>query len=212
METLLFFPEKIESKRYFLDVNLYSKSDFSIKIVLKTYFLENIFSLHKMIIRKDLFWKSAATKTSQFKSWHFGNFSFQIFTVQENVCFRIWFFFSGKFHFKLWFSRKKFATKSWLLKWARKVENLLFSAEQIESKRHFLDVNFSSISHFSIKIELKNWVSGKILSPQKDFSKSFLSKSARTKNSQFKMWSIFWKKFCSKVWFFSKHSFSKPVF
>ena len=76
-------------------------------------------------------------------------------------CFRIWFLFFWKLHFKLWFSMKEFATKSCLLEWARKVKNLLLSAEQIESKRFFSDVIFSSKPDFSVKIELKNWVRGK---------------------------------------------------
>ena len=99
--------------------------------------------------------KSAGTKNSQYKTWHFGNFSFQNFIVQENFCFRIWLLFFWKFHFKLWFSMKKFATKSCLLKWVRKVNKLLFCAEQIESKPGFLDLMFLSKSDFSVKVEFK---------------------------------------------------------
>ena len=47
--------------------------------------------------KKFIIIKSAGTKSSQFKTWPFGNFSFQIFIVQENVCFRIWFLFPKKF-------------------------------------------------------------------------------------------------------------------
>ena len=104
----------------------------------------------KKIIRNFLYSKSAATKNSQFKIWHFGIFSFQISIVQENVCFRIWFLFFWKLHFKLWFSMKKFSTKSCFLKWARNVKNLLLAAEQIESKRYVLDVMFLSKSDSSI--------------------------------------------------------------
>ena len=83
-----------------------------------------IFLLQNMIIRNVLYSKSAGTKNSQFKTWPFGKFSFQFFIVPENVCFRIWFFLFHKFHFKLWFSMKKFATKSCRLKSAGKVRNL----------------------------------------------------------------------------------------
>ena len=58
----------------------------------KTEFLEKI-SSPEYDIRNVLYSKSAGTKNSQFKTWHFGILSFQIFIVQENVCFRIWFFF-----------------------------------------------------------------------------------------------------------------------
>ena len=123
-----------------------------------------------MIIRKILFSKSAGTKISQFKTWHFRVFSFQIFIVQENVCFRIWFFLFHKFLFKLWFSMKKFATKSCRLKSAGKVRNLFIvrGANRVKTL-FFSDVNFSSKSDFSIKIEVKNWVSGKEV-----FSKNWL--------------------------------------
>ena len=104
-----------------------------------------------MIIQKVLFSKSAGTKNFLLKTWHFGIFCLR----------RIWFLFFWKLHFKIWFSMKEFATKSCLLKWARKVKNLLLSTEQIESKRFFPDVNFSSKPDFSIKIEFKKWVSGK---------------------------------------------------
>ena len=122
-------------------------------------FFGNYFFLHKFIIQNVLFSKSAGTKNSQLKTWHFGNFSYQIFIVQENVCFRIWFLFFWKFLFKLWFSMKNFATKSCLLKRARKVKNLLFCAEEIKSKRYFLDVMYWSKSDSSIKIELKIYFS-----------------------------------------------------
>ena len=41
------------------------------------------------------------------------------------------------------------------------MKNLLFFSEQIESKLFFSDVKFSSQPDFSIKIEFKNWDSGK---------------------------------------------------
>ena len=150
-----------------------------------------IFFLQNMIIRKFFIIKLAGTKSSQFKTWHFGNFSFQIFIVQENVCFRIWLLFFWKFLFKLWFSMKKFATKSCLLKWARRVKTMLFFPEQIESERFFSDLNFWSKSDFSINIELKNWVSGQYsFSRIWLFEKFFIIKSAGMKNSQFTIWNF----------------------
>ena len=142
----------------------------------KTEFLVNIFLQH-MIIRNVLYSKSAGRKNSQFKTWHFGNFSFQIFIVQENVCFRIWFLLFQKFQFKIWFSTKKFATKSCRLKSAGKFRNLLLSAEQIDSKRYFLNVMFWSKSDSSIKIELKTWFFDK-----KFFSKMWLSEMSCFRN------------------------------
>ena len=77
------------------------------------------------------------------------------------------------------------------------MKKLLFSVEQIESERFLSDVNFWSKSDFSIKIELKNWVSGKIF-----FSKIWLfEKFFIIKNSRNKKFSIqnltFWKFFFS---------------
>ena len=53
----------------------------------KIFFLSRIWLFEKFSIIK-----SAGTKYSQYKTWHFGNFSFQNFIVQENACFRMWFF------------------------------------------------------------------------------------------------------------------------
>ena len=104
----------------------------------KTEFLENIFSPKYDYSKSFLLWKTAGTKNSQFKTWPFGNFPFQIFIVQENVCFRIWFFLFHKFHFKLWFSMKKFATKSCRLKSAGKMRNLFIVRGAYRVKTLFL--------------------------------------------------------------------------
>ena len=63
-------------------------------------------------------------------------------------------FFSENFISNSYFQRK-ICYKVMPLKWARKVKNLLLSAEQTESKRYFLDVMFLSKSDSSIKIELE---------------------------------------------------------
>ena len=132
-------------------------------------------------------------------------------------CFRIWFFFFWKLHFKLWFSMKEFATKSCLLKWARKVKNLLLSAEHIESKRFFFRCEFFIETWFLCK----NWTQK--LSLWKIFLlqimiiwKVFYSKSAGTKNSQFKNWlfEIFLLKFplCRKTFASESDSFFSENF
>ena len=169
MNTLLFSVEQIESERFLSDVIFWSKSDFSIKSELKNWVSGNFFFSKIWLFEKFFIIKSAGTKNSQFKTWPFGNFSFQIFIVQENVCFRIWFLLFQKFHFKIWFSMKKFATKSCRLKSAGKFRNLFLSAEQIDLKRYFLNVIFWSKSDSSIKIELKTWFFDNKFFPKCDY-------------------------------------------
>ena len=65
----------------------------------------------------------------------------------------------------------------------------------------FLDINWT-----------QNVIFRKILSPQNDFWKSFLSKSAKTKNSRFKNWSICRKKLHSKFEFFFRKFHFKTRF
>ena len=91
-ENYVVFPGANWVRPFFSDVNFWSKSDFSMKIELKNwvsgkYFLSRIWLFEKFFIIK-----SAGTKNSQYRNWYFGNFSFQNFIVQENACFRIWFF------------------------------------------------------------------------------------------------------------------------
>ena len=77
------------------------------------------------------------------------------------------------------------------------MKKLLFSVEQIESERFLSDVNFWSKSDFSIKIELKNWVSGKyFFSKIWLFEKFFIIKNCR--NEKFSIQNLtFWKFFFS---------------
>ena len=77
------------------------------------------------------------------------------------------------------------------------MKNLLFSVEQIESERFLSDVNFCLKSDFSIKIELKNWVSGKIFfSKIWQFEKSFIIRNSR--NEKLSIQNLtFWKFFFS---------------
>ena len=144
MNNLLFWAEQIESKHYFLDVMFLSKSDPQWKLNSKSNFRKKILSPQNDYWKK-FFRNPPGRKTLDSKTDHF---------VGKNFISKFEFFFR-KIRFKLWFSMKKFATKSCLLKWARKVKNLLSSAEEIKSKRYFLDVMFWSKSDSSIKIELK---------------------------------------------------------
>ena len=149
VKNLLLSAEHIESKRFFFRCEFFIETWFLCKNWIQKlsfwkYFFSRIWLFEKFFIRNLPERRILNSKTD------FWNFSSQISIVQENVCFRIWFLFFWKFHFKLWFSMKKFAIKSCLLKWARKVKNLLLSAEQIESNRYFLDVMFLSKSDSSI--------------------------------------------------------------
>ena len=189
MKNLLLSAEQIESKRFYFRCEFFIETWFLNKNWIQKLSFWKIFLPEKMIIRNVLYSKSAGTKNSQFKTWHFGIFSFQIFIVQENVCFRIWFLFFWEFLFKLWFSMKKFATKSCLLKWARKVKNLLLAAEQIESKRFFFRCEFFIETCFLNKNWIQKLSFWKIFLLQNMIIRNVLySKSAGTKNSQFKTW------------------------
>ena len=90
-ENYVVFPGTNWVRTVFSDVNFWSKSDFSIKIELKNWVSGKYFFSRIWLFEFFFIIKSAGTKNSQYKTWHFGNFSFQIFIVQENACFRIWF-------------------------------------------------------------------------------------------------------------------------
>ena len=77
---------------FFSDVIFSSKSDFSIKIELKNWVSGKFFFSRIWLFEKFFIIKSAGAKIFQYKTWHFGKFSFQNFIVQEDACFRIWFF------------------------------------------------------------------------------------------------------------------------
>ena len=140
-------------------------------------------------------------------------FLFKFSLCRENFCFRIWLLFFWKFHFKLWFAMKKVPTKSCLLKWVRKVNNLLFCAEQIESKPYFLDVMFLSKSDPQWKMNSKSKFQKKNSLSTKRLLEDFFSKSARTKNSRFKNWSFCRKKLHFEIRiFFWKIPFQTLIF
>ena len=154
----------------------------------KTEFLANKFSLRKDysksfvfdIFRDDKFSNQNLTcwKTFNSKSHFLGKSLLHILIL-----------FFRDFHFKLWFSMERLASKSCLLKWARKVKNLLFSVEHIESKRFFFRCEF----FIEIWFLSKKWTQK--LSFRKTFflqsmivRKVFHSNSAGRKKSQFKNW------------------------
>ena len=178
MRILLFSAEQIESKQFFSDMKFSSESCFAKKIELKIYFSEINFS------PQNEYSKSFALEICRKEKFSIQNLTIWNFFISKFHCvgkrlLQNLILFFGKLHFKLCFSMKKFATKSCLLKWARKVNNLLFCAEQIESKRFFLDVMFLSKSDSSMKIEFKIYFSENIFSPQKEYSKSFVFKICR---------------------------------
>ena len=160
MSQSFFFRCEFLNETWFLNKNWIQKLSFW-----------KIFLLQNMIIRNVLYSKSAGTKNSQFKTWHFGFFSFKFSLCRKNFAPESDFFF-WKFHFKLWFSMKKVPTKSCLLKWVRKVNNLLFCAEQIETKPYFLDVMFLSKYYPQWNLNSKSKFQKKILSPQNDYWKN----------------------------------------
>ena len=141
MKNLLFSAEEIKSKRYFSDVMFCRHLIPQYKLNSKYKFRKLLF-LHKLIIQKVSFSKSAGTKNSQLKieNLTFWKLFFSNFHCTGKGLLQNLILFFGKFHFKLWFSMKEFATKSCLLKWAREVKNLLLSAEHIESKRFFFQM------------------------------------------------------------------------
>ena len=97
----IWFLKKIELQISFSENNFSPQNDYS-----KTFVLE-ICRKEKFSIQNLTFWK-----------FLFSNFHCAGKRLLQNL---IPFF--GKFHFKLWFSMKKFATRSCLLKGARKVNN-----------------------------------------------------------------------------------------
>ena len=131
------------------------------------YNFRKLLFLHKLIIQKVLFSKSAGTKNSQLKieNLTFWKLFFSNFHCTGKGLLQNLILFFGKFHFKLWFSMKEFATKSCLLKWAREVKNLLLSAEHIESKRFF----------FQMWIFHRNLTPQYILNSKSNFQKNFVS-------------------------------------
>ena len=178
----------------------------------KTEFLENISSPEYDYSKCFVFEICRNEKISN-QNLTFWNFFFSKFPLcRKTFASESDSFFSEKFHFKLWFSMKKFATKSCLLKWARKMKNLCLSVEQIESKRYFLDVMFWSKSDSSIKIELKIYFSEKFCLHKMIFRKVIYRNPPGRKTLESKTDQFVGKNFTSKYDFFSETSISKSDF
>ena len=121
---------QIESKRRFSDVIFSSKSDFPIKIELKTWFFDKKF-FPKYDYSKSLVFEICRDQKFSIRNLTLWKMSFQILTVWEKVCFRIWFLFP-KNSFECLIFNEKGCYKTMPFKTSTKTEKkLLFSAEQI---------------------------------------------------------------------------------
>ena len=178
----------------------------------KTDFLENIFSPkydyskvfyykicrnEKISIQNLTFWKfffsnfhCAGKRLLQNLIPFFLKISFQTLIFNEKVCYKV-------MPFKMSTQSEKLV----VVRGANRVKTL-FLRRDVLIEIWFLNKNWT-----------QNLIFRKILSPQNDFSKIILSKSARTKNSRFKNWSICRKKLHFKIRsFFQKFSFQNLIF
>ena len=192
MKNLLLAAEQIESKRFFF----------------RCEFFIGIWFLNKNWTQKLSFWKKFFLqnmniwKLFYYKICRNENFS--------NHNLKFW----KKCHFKISFCRKKLASysdsffprisfqtlnfngkacfKIMLFKISTKSEKLVVGRGANRVKTFFFQMwIFLSESDFSIKTELKNWVSGKYsFSRIWIFEKFFIIKSAGTKISQFTIWNF----------------------
>ena len=180
-EKLVVSAEQIESKCFFSDVNFSSKPDFSLKIEFKNWVSgKNFFS--RIWYSKCFVFEICRNEKFSIQNLTFWNFFFSNFHCTGKRLLQNLILFFGKFHFKLWFSMKEFATKSCLLKWARKVKNLLLSAEQNESKRFFFRCEFFIETCFLNKNWIQKLSFWKIFLPQKLIIRNVLyPKSAELK-------------------------------
>ena len=213
MKSLLFSVEQTDSKRFFFRCEFFIETWFLNKNWIQKLSFWKILLPQKMIIGNVLYSKSAGTKNSQFKTWHFGIFSFQIFIVQENFCFRIWFLFFWKISFQNLIFNEKVCYKVMPFKMSTQNEKLVVVRGANRVKTLFLRRDVLIEIWFLNKNWTQNLIFRKNLSPQNDFSKSILSKSARSKNSRFKNWSLCRKKLHFKIrFFFQKFPFQNLIF
>ena len=122
-----------------------------------------------MNIRKVLF---------QITIWHFGNFSFQNFIVQENVFSESDYFFR-KISFQTLIFNEKVCVKNTPFKMGTKSGKFVVFCGANWVKTTFLDVNFSSQPDFSKIKELKPCFSENNFLPKFDYSKSFFFEVCR---------------------------------
>ena len=172
MKTMLFFPEQIESERFFSDVNFWSKSDFSIKIELKNWLSGKYFFSKIWLFEKFFIIKSAATKNSQFKTWPFGNFLFKFSLCMKTFASESDSFFSKNSFQTLIFNEKvcykimpfKMSTKSEqfvVLRGANRVKTL-FPRCDVFIKVWFLNYNWIQNLNFRKKFSLHKTIIGKV--------------------------------------------------
>ena len=198
-----------------------SKSDFSRKNRLKIWFVENVFP-QIIIIRKVWFSKSAGKKILNSKSNWLKIFRIKISFCSRNFASESDSFFS-KLSFETLFFNEKVCFKTMPFKISTKNKKIsLLRTVQIESKRRFSDVIFSSKSDFPIKIELKTWFFDKKFFPKYDYAKSLVFEICRDQKFSIRnltLWKMsfqiltVWEKVCFRIWFlFPKNSFECLIF
>ena len=176
MKNLLLSAEQIEPQRYFLDVMFFLEIWFLNINWTQNLILEK-FCLHKMNFRIIFYRNPPGRKTLDSKTDHFVG---KNFTSKSDIFFK-------SIHFKFLIFKEKVYFKIMPFKISTKKENyLVFPGANWVRTFFFQMWIFRSKSDFSIKTELKNWVSGKYsFSRIWLFEKFFNIKSAGTKNSQF---------------------------
>ena len=165
-----------------------------------------------MIIWKVFYAKSAGTKNSHIKNWLFEIFLLKFSLCRKTIASEADSFFSENFisntdfqwkvcYKVMPFKKSTQSEKLVVVRGANRVRTL-FLRRYVFIEIWFLEINWT-----------QNLIFRKILSPQNDFSKSILSKSARTKNSRFKNWSICRNKLHFKIRiFFQNFPFQNLIF
>ena len=151
----------------------------------------------KRLLEKN-FSKPARTKNSLFKNWSI---------CRKKLHFKIRIFFQ-KIPFQTLIFNEKACFKIIPFKISTKSEKLVVVCGANRVKTLFLRRDVFIEIWFLNLYWTQNLIFRKILSPQNHFSNSILSKSARTKNSRFKNWSICRKKLLFKI----RHFFQKIPF
>ena len=212
VKNLLLSAEHIESKRFFFRCEFFIETWFLCKNWIQKlsfwkYFFSRIWLFEKFFIRNLPERRILNSKTDFlkffFSNFHcagkrllqnlipfFRKFSFQTLIFNEKICYKVMPFKNSTQSEKLVVGRGANRVKALLLRRDVFIEIWL------------LNINWTQNLFFR-----------KILSPQNDFSKSLLSKSAATKNSGFKNWSICRKKLDFKIrLFFQKFPFQNTIF
>ena len=196
---------------FFSDVNLSSKSDFSIKIELKNwvcgkYFFSRIWLFEKFFIR-NLPERRILNSKTDFLNFFFSNFHCAGKRLLQNL---IHFFL--KISFQTLISNEKVCYKVMLFKMSTQSEKLVVFRGAYWVKTFFFRCEFFIETWFLCKNWIQKLSFWKIFLLQNMFIRKFLfSKSAGTKNSQFKnrLFEIFFLKFplCRKTFASESDSF-----